>query len=267
MSEPTVRLNANRVTSARSKRSKPVDPVQSPVSGMPDGVRGGVLAGDVTTAATVCRIVAHLLVLLLPAWVKRAVMSWSPAVRFDVANVAWLPASSTVLSLVEPSKKVTLPRVGEAGPTTVKVNTTGWPDGVGFREEVNVAPPGVPVVPPPVDTVVGELAAPVVGVDGVVVAVVATVVVGAAPVVEVAPPGVDVEEVEPPGGKQAPLARRGVMPMQANVLVTVAVQVRVPAPIVAERLHWSIVTVGAESDATPAVAVQVTVPVAPELLH
>lgn len=130
-----------------------------------------------------------------------------------------------------------------------------------------MAPPGVPVVPPPVDTVVGGLPAPVVGVGGVVVTVVATAVVGAAPVVEVEPPGVEVEEVEPPGGKQAPLARRGVIPMQANVLVTVAVQVRVLAPIVAERLHWSIVTVGAESDATPAVAVQVTVPVAPELLH
>ena len=223
--------------------------------------------GIATTAATVCRIVADLLVMVLPASAKRAVMAWLPAVRFEVANVAWPPASSTVPSLVEPSKNVTLPMVGEPAPTTVKVNTTGWPDGVGFREEVNVAPPGVPVAPPRVDTVVGELAAPVVGVGGAVVTVVATVVVGAAPVVEVEPPGVEVEEVEPPGGKQAPLARRGAIPMQANVLVTVAVQVRVLAPIVAEPLHWSIVTVGAESDATPAVAVQVTVPVAPELLH
>ena len=130
-----------------------------------------------------------------------------------------------------------------------------------------MAPPGVPVVPPPVATEVGELAAPVVGVDGPVVTVVATVVVGAAPVVDVEPPGVEVEEVERPGGKQAPLARRGLVPRQLKVLVTVAVQVRVLAPIVAEPVHWSIVTVGAESDATPAVAVQVTVPVAPELLH
>ena len=63
------------------------------------------------------------------------------------------------------------------------------------------------------------------------------------------------------------MARRGVMPLHANVLVTVAVQVRVLAPVVAEPLHWSIATVGAESDATPAVAVQVTVPGAPEVLH
>ena len=234
---------------------------------MPDSVRPEVLPGEATAFATACRIAADLLVMVLPTSEKRAVMAWSPALRFEVANVAWPPATSTVPSVVEPSKKVTLPVVGEPAPTTVKVNTTGWPNGDGLTEEIKVAPRGVPVVPPPVATVVGGLAARVVGVDEAVVTVVGTVVVGLTPVVEVEPPVVEVEVVEPPGGKQAPLARRAVMPMQVNVLVTVAVQVRVLAPIVAEPLHWSIVTVGAESDATPAVAVQVTVPVAPELLH
>ena len=68
-------------------------------------------------------------------------------------------------------------------------------------------------------------------------------------------------------GKQAPFWRTVGVPTQVNMLVTVAVQVSVLAPALADPLHWSIVTLGAESDATPAVAVQVTVPVAPELLH
>lgn len=127
---------------------------------------------------------ADLLGMLRPTSEKRAAMARSPALRFAVANVAWPPARSTVPSLVEPSKNVTLPVAGEPAPTTAKVNTTGWPNGDGFTEELNVAPPGVPVVPPPV-TVVGALAARVVGVDGAVVTVVPTVVVGNAPVVEV----------------------------------------------------------------------------------
>ncbi len=191
--------------------------------------------------------------------------------RVDVANVAWPPANSTVPNLVEPSKNVTLPVVGEPGPTTVKVKTTASPGWDGFAEEVNVAPPSVPESPPPAVTVLGTVATPVVGVDpavvgvGVELVVVGPLVVGVAPVVEVEAPVVEV--VAAPGGKQAPFARTIVVPTQLNVLVTVAVQVRVLAPVVADPLHWSIVTRGAESDATPAVAVQVTVPVAPESLH
>ena len=127
------------------------------------------------------------------------------------------------------------------------------------------------VPPPPGATVVGALPLPLVGVDPAVVVVVTTLVaedgpvVGVTPVVEVTPPVVEV--VEAVAGKQAPFARTGGVPTQVNVLVTVAVHVSVLAPVVADLLHWSIVTLGAESDATPAVAVQVTVPVAPELLH
>ena len=224
-----------------------------------------------TPPLTVCRISADRMVVLLPASAKRAEMAWSPAVRFERANVAWPPANNTVPNLVEPSKNVTLPVVGAPGPTTVKVNTTTSPSADGLGEETRVAPPGVAVVPPPSAPVVGGLTLPVVRVDPAVVVVVARLVaadaavVGVAPVVEVEVPVVEV--VDAVAGKQAPLAKTGVPSTQANVLVTVAVHVSVLAPVVADPLHWSIVTLGAESDATPAVAVQVTVPVAPESLH
>ena len=265
-----VRRNAKVVRRPRSPKARPIDAVPPPVAAKPDGLRAEALPAE-APPVTVCLIAADLMVLLLPASAKRAVMAWSPALRSEIANVAWPPANSTAPNLVEPSKNVTLPVVGEPGRTTVKVNTTTWPSADGLGEETMVAPPGVAVVPPPGATVVGGLALPVVGVDPAVVVVVTTLVVvvapvvGVTPVVAVNPPVVEV--VEAVAGKQAPFARRVDVPTQANVLVTVAVHVSVLAPVVADPLHWSIVTLGAESDATPAVAVQVTVPVAPELLH
>ena len=274
MCGPTARRNANLARRPRSPKARPTDAVPPPVAAKLDGVGAEALPAE-APPITVCRIAADLMVLLLPATEKRAVMEWSPAVRSEVANVAWPPANSTVPSGVEPSKNVTLPVVGEPGPTTVKVNTTTWPSADGLEEETTVAPADVAPVPPPAGaTVVGALPLPVVGVEPAVVVVVTTLVVvgapvvGVTPVVEVEPPVEEVVEVvDAVAGKQAPFSRTVSVPTQVNVLVTVAVHVSVLAPVVADRLHWSIVTLGAESDATPAVAVQVTVPVAPELLH
>lgn len=219
--------------------------------GKPDGVTPVVAPGEAPLPVTTCRIAGEVLLPLPPVPTNLPVMAWFPAASFEVANVARPPINGAVPRFVEPSKKVTVPLAAGPGPVTVATNSTTWPTGEGFADETTVVPVPLPLPGAVVDEVDPPVPGAVVLVDPPVPAEVVLVD----------------DSVVLVGAKQAPLASVVVVPAHTNVLVTVVVQVTVLAPVVPDALHWSTVTMGAASVAAPAVAVQVNVPVAPELLH
>src|SRR5262249_7243224 len=87
----------------------------------------------------VCVMAAEVLPVKLALPPKTTLMEWLPTDRAGVVNVAVPLVSVVVLSVLLPSRKVTLPVGVPPAEATVAVKVTGWPNTAVVRaEEVTV---------------------------------------------------------------------------------------------------------------------------------